>query len=73
MRRRVLRRLDQLIIGARTSTQDIPSAAPREAVPLSDKEEARLSALNTKRQYNGPLTPAEAYEREGLLQRRTAR
>jgi hypothetical protein len=73
MRRRpTLLPLDKLIIGARPKQPDAPAASPKESIPLSDKERSRLSALNTKHMYNGPLSPAEAYERQHLLARRQA-
>jgi hypothetical protein len=69
---RMLRRLDQLVIGARPdklkAQTEIPAA--RMPAPLTDKERARLSALETKRMYHGPLTPLEAWEREQLRARR---
>lgn len=71
MRRRPANyRLDRLIIGAKITQKDTPAASPKAAIPLSDKERSRLNQLNTKHMYNGPLPPAEAYERQQLQVRK---
>jgi hypothetical protein len=74
MRRRVLLPLDKLILGGnpnKLKQTDSPAASPREAVPLSQKERARLLELSTRR-TQGPLTPAETYELLQLQRRRGA-
>lgn len=73
MRRRPLLPLDKLIIGAspKSLQQDTPAASPREAVPLSQKERARLQELSTRR-LQGPLEPKETYELAQLQRRRGA-
>lgn len=74
-RRPRLLRLDRLVIGAdpRKLGLDTPASTPKQSIPLSDKERGRLAALNTKKLYNGPLTPQEAYERLRLSARIGAR
>lgn len=74
MRRRApLLRLDRLVLGASPeklkALTDIPAASPREAIPLSQKERARLQELSTRRTF-GPLDPAETYELQQLQRRR---
>lgn len=73
MRRRPVLRLDRLVIGANPSKmqKDIPAASPREALPLSQRERARLQELSTRRTF-GPLAPAETYELMQLQRRRGA-
>jgi hypothetical protein len=70
--RRMLRRLDQLVIGARPDKLKARTEIPAAWVPapLSAKERVRLSALETKRMHNGPLTPLEAWELLALRGRR---
>lgn len=74
MRRRApLLRLDRLVLGANPkkleAQAEIPAASPREAVPLTQKERARLQELSTRRTMER-LTPAELYELEQLQRRR---
>ena len=71
MRRRPLLPLDKLILGASPNKlkTDSPAASPREAVPLSQKERARLLELSTRR-LQGPLEPSETYELMQLQRRR---
>lgn len=73
MRRRPLLPLDRLILGANPSklSQDTPAASPREAVPLSQKERARLQELSIRR-TQGPLAPTETFELMQLQRRRGA-
>lgn len=70
--RRHLVRLDHLVLGASpeklAARREIPAVAV--AGPLSEAGQVRLSALTTKHLL-GPLSPAEAYEREQLRLRRT--
>jgi hypothetical protein len=68
----MLRRLDQLVIGASPEKLKAQTEIPAASVPapLSPKDRARLSELETKRMYNGPLTPLEAWELLALQGRR---
>jgi hypothetical protein len=72
-RRRVLFRMDHLVIGASPEKLAAQREVLAAVVPaaLSVAERIRLSELNTRRLVEGPLCPAETYEREQLLRRRS--
>lgn len=70
MRRRLVR-LDRLVLGAspeKLRSRVMPAAA---AAPLTDKEQSRLQTLNYRALFDrvSPLTPAEKYERQRLIDR----